>query len=437
MYDGSIPHSRAEDLDEERRLLYVGMTRAQGLLYLSCPVRQTGQEQTTLSRFVSGRKLQKLFSNRGPDLAFNRNTIPELARILRRPCPQPADVAATHALLERLEDDRYPATREEIDDDSSKWGASYDANFISAGPNSDTTQPSFKRRKFETATSSFAGGKVSIGMHQTSGFSTATTTMQTLKPGFTSARALGDLQAMQQEAAHIRTLARAPPTQSTSSHASRAATPAEPKPARPNKPAKPRATGQNAITNFFQRTTRTASEDLGEAYGGDMPGMLPRGHAMRSAHAPLLDISNVQHAIPCTPSLSSPCLAPAAATREIPAHKLHARPMPSKPRRVGETEAEAEAAASARYFLLSSSPVRQEVEVGAPCEPSDACGIVNGGEGDTIMARLREARPPATLHVTSMARLQDAGAQRKTLGTRRSMQGWSVKRCGMPKPRLP
>lgn len=40
-YDGSIPHSRAEDTDEERRLLYVAMTRAQALLYLSCPVRNS------------------------------------------------------------------------------------------------------------------------------------------------------------------------------------------------------------------------------------------------------------------------------------------------------------------------------------------------------------------------------------------------------------
>ena len=34
-YAGSIPHSRAEDHDEERRLLYVAMTRAQALLYIS------------------------------------------------------------------------------------------------------------------------------------------------------------------------------------------------------------------------------------------------------------------------------------------------------------------------------------------------------------------------------------------------------------------
>ena len=40
-YEGSIPHSRAEDADEERRLLYVAMTRAQSLLYLSCPSKNT------------------------------------------------------------------------------------------------------------------------------------------------------------------------------------------------------------------------------------------------------------------------------------------------------------------------------------------------------------------------------------------------------------
>ena len=38
VYAGSIPHSRAEDTDEERRLLYVAMTRAQVLLYTSCPI---------------------------------------------------------------------------------------------------------------------------------------------------------------------------------------------------------------------------------------------------------------------------------------------------------------------------------------------------------------------------------------------------------------
>lgn len=436
LYDGSIPHSRAEDHDEERRLLYVGMTRAQGLLYLSCPLRQTGQEHTTLSKFVSGRKLQKLFSTRGPDLAFNRNTIPELARILRRPCPQPADLAATHALLDCLEDERYPATREEIDNDSSKWGASYDNKFVCTGPSSDNMPPPFKRRKIETTANSFADEKISISMHQTSGFSTATTTMQRIQAGFTSARDLGDIQAMQQEAAQIHTLANAPRTQSKGSQASRPAATAMPDELKPKStrthPAKPRATGQNSITSFFQRTASSASQGQGKAFDGGMPRTLSRWQSEPSAPTPLLDISNVQHAAP-SPLPSSPHLRVAAPVEPC-AHKLHARPMPSKPRRTAYSD-EDEAAASTRYILRSSSPVIPDAEVGVACEPSDdACGAGDGEGGP--MAPSREARPAVTLHTTSMARLQDAGAPRKTLGTRRSMQGWSVKRHGMPKPRL-
>ncbi|EHL03101.1 putative ATP-dependent DNA helicase srs2 [Glarea lozoyensis 74030] len=45
-YEGSIPHSRADDVDEERRLLYVAMTRAKALLYMSWKPTYT----TTMAR---------------------------------------------------------------------------------------------------------------------------------------------------------------------------------------------------------------------------------------------------------------------------------------------------------------------------------------------------------------------------------------------------
>ena len=47
-FEGSIPHSRSEDMDEERRLLYVAMTRAQALLYLSYPAENSQKGETHL-----------------------------------------------------------------------------------------------------------------------------------------------------------------------------------------------------------------------------------------------------------------------------------------------------------------------------------------------------------------------------------------------------
>lgn len=53
-YEGCIPHSRAEDVNEERRLLYVAMTRAQALLYISYPMRnsQRGKWVLEVSRLM-------------------------------------------------------------------------------------------------------------------------------------------------------------------------------------------------------------------------------------------------------------------------------------------------------------------------------------------------------------------------------------------------
>ncbi|KAI8938710.1 hypothetical protein NX059_004576 [Plenodomus lindquistii] len=419
MYDGSIPHSRAEDHDEERRLLYVGMTRAQGLLYLSCPVKQSGQETTTLSKFVSDRKIQKLFSNRGPDLAFKRSTIPDLARILRRPCPEPADIIATHALLERLEDDQYPATREEIEDDSSRWGVSHDDRF------DDLAMPSSKRRKFDNPQyESYSGQKVSVSMHQSATFSTATTTMHAAKGGFTSARDVADLQAIQQEAERIRMLAStsAPASRPVAKNAFKALQSSDAKPAR-GKPVKARAVGQNAITSFFKRSGSTLSE------GADLPAALPAMPMFQRSHSSLSengsgntvlnDISNLQQP-PAPRAFQPPSLS-------LPTHKLQSRPILNKPKKsVHEEESE-----STRYVLLSSSPIKPDFDE----DPT------LGGETPEGTSSVGFKKVATTFHTTSMNALQNQNlgqgqsGVRKTLGTRRTMEGWSVKRSGMPKPR--
>ncbi|KAH6605711.1 dna helicase ii atp-dependent dna helicase [Trichoderma cornu-damae] len=86
VYAGSIPHSRAEDLDEERRLLYVAMTRAQVLLYLSCPLygSQGMSNKVELSPFVSA-IASTAFAKQGA--TFDRPVLEGAAKILGRELP--------------------------------------------------------------------------------------------------------------------------------------------------------------------------------------------------------------------------------------------------------------------------------------------------------------------------------------------------------------
>lgn len=411
MYDGSIPHSRADDHDEERRLLYVGMTRAQGLLYLSCPMKQAGKEKTTLSRFISDNSIQKHFSARGPDLAFRRSAIPDLARILRRPCPMDEDIIAARTSTERPEDDRYPTTREEIDGDDPTWGASWDDKLNKSGPSSDGLQQNSKRRKLETSYS-HSKESVAVTMNRTSGFSMASTTMHSAKGGFTTARDLGDLQTMQREAESIRMLATAHDAEAGRT-AYRENQRVEAKPAQAKK-VKPRPTGQGAITSFFgKRSTSTL-----EAESEDAPLPLPslqRSHSSLSKDTPLHDVSNIQQPPRPYQSLS------------LPNYSLKNRPMPTKPKR-SDPPPDVE---STRYVLLSSSPVKADQEEDA-----------HNGSVEALESPIRQTssftgapgfKAASTFHTTSMAQVQ--AAQRKTLGTRRTMQGWSVKHSSMPKPK--
>lgn len=90
LYEGSIPHSRSEDTDEERRLLYVAMTRAQALLTMTIPMVQSrDQAESTLSQFLPS-TIHYGLTNIGPLL--DDRTIQDIATILRRPCPSQADL---------------------------------------------------------------------------------------------------------------------------------------------------------------------------------------------------------------------------------------------------------------------------------------------------------------------------------------------------------
>ncbi|TRM64719.1 P-loop containing nucleoside triphosphate hydrolase protein [Schizophyllum amplum] len=92
---GTFPFYRTEDTAEERRLLYVACTRAQGLLYLThAAKRKVGGEQKTkeVSSFLAAvtKKNKTLFTLKAPE--FNVDDRRELAQVLGRRPPNEAEV---------------------------------------------------------------------------------------------------------------------------------------------------------------------------------------------------------------------------------------------------------------------------------------------------------------------------------------------------------
>lgn len=131
IYEGSIPHSRAEDTDEERRLLYVAMTRAQALLYMSCPVKNSQREETKLSPFLSMKNVARLLATQGPTV--NVPVAVDIARILRRECPSGERIKEESRRLPSIYDDLWPLTGQgSIEAAQKQWGNRYDDNIPSS-----------------------------------------------------------------------------------------------------------------------------------------------------------------------------------------------------------------------------------------------------------------------------------------------------------------
>ncbi|RDW66328.1 p-loop containing nucleoside triphosphate hydrolase-26 [Coleophoma cylindrospora] len=119
-YQGSIPHSRAEDSDEERRLLYVAMTRAKALLYISLPLKNSQGEETTLSPFLSPLSLSPLLDKQGPKIGSS--LVQTFAQILGRPLPSVESIAISSSNLKCSEDSLFSLEGGEgFANDESRW----------------------------------------------------------------------------------------------------------------------------------------------------------------------------------------------------------------------------------------------------------------------------------------------------------------------------
>ncbi|KAK3316314.1 P-loop containing nucleoside triphosphate hydrolase protein [Apodospora peruviana] len=183
VYNGSIPHMRSEDGDEERRLLYVAMTRAQSLLYLSYPVysSQGNGERNELSPFVA--PVTGQFAKKGP--CFDRPVVARMAQILQRELPTENSIFSSLPSMYSGGDDLYPVDPDQVpktlDERRARGEDSHQANIPRAkrprlsGPvhDQDTGEEQPWQKEYATTmeqssnfTVSSLPGFVSAGAHQ-------------------------------------------------------------------------------------------------------------------------------------------------------------------------------------------------------------------------------------------------------------------------------
>ncbi|KAM0277863.1 hypothetical protein ACHAQH_005495 [Verticillium albo-atrum] len=345
VYNGSIPHARADDLDEERRLLYVAMTRAQSLLYLSCPLYSSqaggmggGGEKAELSSFLPT-EIHQSFSRRGP--SFSTDVIQEVGRILGRAdaVPSAEKIFAQMPLLERLEDTLYPADPEENDAASRADRNGFKRH---RGP-----QP-----KDDAGTEAFPQWQTATTMEGASTFTL---------PGFTTAGAHQTAVAAAKEmAAAAAPDASKPREQFGPGHARRGGTTKRP-------------ADQRSLLGFINK--RQKSDPSGTA-SEPIPAAPVRSGLTRQV--------STSHTI--TPYPRAQPAPPNPAAPSLPTHKLIiptvAKPTAKTRTTGGETQA--------HYGFLSSSPAKSSVPPGN----EDA-------EAEAVVAPESRERPASCLHATT------------------------------------
>ena len=406
-YHGCIPHSRAEDTDEERRLLYVAMTRAQALLYISCPTKNSQREETTLSPFLSTKPVGNLMVSQGPTI--NSSTVNDIARILRRDSPTYAQICEACETLQSLDDNLWPLTGdEEVKAIGAKW-SKWDSHESSELP--------FKRRRIQNSERSSVEGVTAYLKEQIGN----TTTMQSsstfsYSTSFTSAAA---------QLQHVDENAKVDSRPSGDEMPSKA----RKEIGLNHKSSSALGGGQSNLMSFWgikagTDRTSTTFEDIGNGRLGNP--ITRRSHTSRNETATGLN-ATANQVSSRTPSLPIP---EAFATHRLQPLSNTNRPRPL----IHEEEPPREKA----YVFLSSSPPHIEDFVEAAedqFEGQSPSKLMIRTEDSETIPQHNDVVPSRTFHTTSIAQLHTKSAPRKTLGVRRSMNGWSA-RSGFSIPRM-
>ena len=391
-YEGSIPHSRAEDTDEERRLLYVAMTRAQALLYLSCPTKNSQKEDTTLSSFLSVKKISSYLTNRGPTI--NSGVVSDICRILNRDCPTQAHIVERSMNLPSRNDDLWPLSGK---NDTKGLGARWSKWDDYGSQDHTAKRRRLKEGSFDDRADYSRVRSANYSMVSTIGTSTTMQNSSTFScTGFVSATT--QLKQIDNQIEH--------PAKTGTSSRSRSR--------RENNPTTKR-NSQGNLTSFVGKTDSLAC-------GGPEASMSKSGVDESCAEM----MSEHDH-----PSISNQSLpagrlqtarpALAAIPQAFSGHRL---PTTSSTKRPLLDKA-SDGSAERPYVFLSSSP------------PPDNTQTLNGKNGHEHCLRPSEMQSTNDLHTTSFTQQpREATKSKKTLGVRRNMNGWPAKTdAGFSRPK--
>ncbi len=411
-YEGCIPHSRAEDTDEERRLLYVAMTRAQALLYISCPTKNSQREETVLSPFLSTKPVGNLLIGQGPTI--NSSTVNDIARILRRDSPSQAQIFQACETLQSMHDNLWPLNgEEEVKAIGARW-SKWDSGESSEHPS--------KRRRMRGSECSGAGEMTASVNSYLAGHVGSTTTMQSsstfsYNTGFISAAAqlqhVDERKKIDSRPSGVEKPSRVRKEGAQSNNISDLG----------------QGGGQRKLMGFLgMKAGKDRSSPSFEELSGEMSGnpVARRSHSSRSETVTGLTVPSHQ--------VSSGILGPTSRIPHLPipealaAHRLQPLPNTNRPRPFIHEE---EPLSKKPYVFLSSSPphIDELVEPAANhCEDQPPSKMMTRVEDSENPPRHTDIVPSRTFHTTSIARLQTEGPTRKTLGVRRSMNGgWSAR----------
>ena len=388
VYNGSIPHSRAEVVDEERRLLYVAMTRAQALLYMSLPLKQPrlgeGEDSsTTLTPFLPPKLIKNRLRPMGPQLL--EKVVYSIADILGRPRPTPENMYKDLHSLPSTLDDQWTAEGEEKDKGATaEWNRSF-------GPNDSEPNPKRQRSDNGATTTTY----MSVG--QNMGTSTNFMVPTTLNSGFTSARD------------YITTNpAASQPTRDTTSNlpASTSASTENTGPSKAKKTARKDGLSQASISNFFSG-----------------PGSSQKRPSAPTSHT-------ATQPAPAQRSVGHLSQAPRPGSNKVPpplsSHRLQPRPLhPVRPA-LEPTETN-----SYTWMAAPSRPVQPARTRTLTQPPSGNNAAETGTRAEQVKQEKQENSTrdisAMTFHTTTMSTVRQQAPGRRTLGIRRSMNGWEAR----------